>query len=95
MEKIKVSKNFAEGLLRLFPYPAYSHGKWIVEEDPKTKDHLLVVWDIDAPIPTQEEIDAALQIPAEPDEVTKLKQTVEALPARLDAIDGKKAIKPG
>jgi hypothetical protein len=88
MKPISVPPNFPRAIERLFPNANW-RTDWSVENNNDGKGDVLVLWAIDAPIPTDAEIEAALLTPDKVDNVTDLKTDIEALVARLAVLEAK------
>jgi hypothetical protein len=86
MKPISVPPDFPRAVERLFP-SANWRTDWRVENN--GNGDVLVHWAIDAPIPTDAEIEAALLTPDKVDNVTDLKTDIEALVARLAVLEAK------
>ena len=86
MKPISVPPDFPRAVERLFP-SANWRTDWRVENN--GDGDVLVFWAIDAPIPTDAEIEAALLTPDKVDNVTDLKTDIEALVARLAVLEAK------
>ena len=86
MKPISVPPDFPRAVERLFPNANW-RTDWRVENN--GDGDVLVLWAIDAPIPTDAEIKAALFIPDKLDNVTNLKADIAALMDRLAALETK------
>jgi hypothetical protein len=85
-----VSLEFVAAVTKLYPDAVSPYVRDIVFYDSGDgKGPRLVHWAIDAPVPTDAEIDAALLIPDKVDNVTDLKADIAALTARLAALEAK------
>ena len=85
---IAVSSFFPRAVIKLFP-EASPIDDFRVEVKADGTGPRLVHWAIDAPIPTDAEIEEALLIPDKVDNVTDLKTDIAALVARLAALEAK------
>tara|TARA_R110000868_G_scaffold243115_2_gene499049 strand:- start:360 stop:647 length:288 start_codon:yes stop_codon:yes gene_type:complete len=85
-----VSLEFVAAVTKLYPDAVSPYVRDIVFYDSGDgKGPRLVHWAIDAPIPTDAEVEAALLIPEKVDNIAGLKADIADLVARLAALEAK------
>ena len=87
-DPIPVSPDFPRAVEII--YPASSWLSWEVRDNGDGKGSYLVRWDLSDPIPTEAQVSSAISERAETkSETEKLKEKVETMAARLEALESK------
>lgn len=85
---IPVSADFATAVSKLYMSDSIS-GRIVMSDHGDGKGIILTKWEIDAPLPTEEEIVSALLITEKVDSVSGLKSDIAILMGRLSDLEAK------